>query len=329
MEKNTLTNARTTNNNQVSFHFYNDVLGGLTSTPKTLDAKYFYDATGDRLFQDIMDSREYYLTDSEMEIFSTQTAGLAEVLTADGHNFDLIELGAGDATKSIHLLKYLMKKQAQFTYLPIDISENIIDYLNLMLPVSLPGIRMQALNGDYFDMLKRASVSSNKRKVVLFLGANIGNMSVEKAGQFILELRNHLSPGDLTLIGIDLKKNPKVVLAAYNDAGSITKMFNLNLLSRINRELFANFDINQFDHYPTYDPATGACKSYLISLRDQDIKLGAHKINFKKDEYIHMEISQKYSIEDVEQMAIQSGFRPLQNFTDQKNWFIDAIWQAT
>jgi L-histidine N-alpha-methyltransferase len=329
MNSNTLPNTPTANINPVSCQFHDDVLRGLNSTPKFLEAKYFYDTAGDKLFQDIMECQEYYLTDSEMEIFSTQTVGLAEALKASDDDFDLIELGAGDATKSIHLLKYLMEKQVQFTYLPIDISENIIDYLNLTLPISIPGIRMQALNGDYFDMLRKASVNSSKRKIVLFLGANIGNMSVEKADKFVFELHEQLSPGDFVLIGIDLKKNPKTILAAYNDVGGITKMFNLNLLSRINRELFANFDINEFDHYPVYDPETGSCKSYLISLRDQEIKIGDYRINFKKNECIHMEISQKYSLENVEQLALRSGFRPIQNFTDQKNWFIDAVWQAT
>jgi L-histidine N-alpha-methyltransferase len=132
----------------------------------------------------------------------------------------------------------------------------------------------------------------------------------------------------MVLVGIDLKKNPKTVLAAYNDKEGITKKFNLNLLERINRELNSDFDLSKFDHYPTYDPEIGACKSYLISLEDQQVKIGMQKIHFMKDEYIYMEISQKYTVQQTEQLAFNSGFKPSSNFFDTKKWFIDAVWIA-
>jgi L-histidine N-alpha-methyltransferase len=308
--------------------FYTDVIAGLTSSPKRLNSKYFYDAVGDKLFQDLMNSPEYYPTNCEMEIFTNHTAELAKEITADGDAFDLIELGAGDASKSSHLLSYLIDKKANFTYLPIDISANVISYLNVTLPVTLPGIKITGLQGEYFDMLKRAASISNNRKVVMFLGSNVGNMPVAEAEIFCRELRNNLSPGDMVLVGVDLKKNPKTILAAYNDKGGITKKFNLNLLERINRELQGNFNINQFDHYPTYDPESGACKSYLISLTNQQVKIGEETISFKKDEYIYMEISQKYTVEQINHMAKIAGFNPLNQVFDSKNWFVDAIWLA-
>jgi len=241
--------------------FYKDVVKGLQSTPKRLNSMYFYDANGDKLFQELMACEEYYPTNCELEIFTEQTAGLAEAIMAGGDAFDLIELGAGDAMKSTYLLKHLMEQKADFTYLPIDISDNVITYLNATLPATLPGIKITGLNGEYFDMLKKAASISNRRKVVLFLGSNIGNMPVSDAEEFCKELRKNLSAGDMVLMGIDLKKNPKTVLAAYNDKEGITKRFNLNLLERINRELNADFNLTQFDHYPIYDPETGACKS--------------------------------------------------------------------
>jgi L-histidine N-alpha-methyltransferase len=137
-----------------------------------------------------------------------------------------------------------------------------------------------------------------------------------------------LSSGDMVLIGIDLKKNPKTVLAAYNDKEGITKRFNLNLLERINRELNANFDITKFDHYPVYDPETGACKSYLISLIDQQVRINDEHIHFLKDEYVYMEISQKFTVMQTNQMAENAGFKPLNIFFDSKKWFIDAVWMA-
>ena len=313
-----------------SGQFYYDVVCGLNAQPKYLSSKYFYDAQGDKLFQDLMNCEEYYPTNCELEIFSQQTADVCSAIIGDGDAFDLIELGAGDAMKSTYLLQYLLEQKADFTYLPVDISDNIISYLNITLPVTLPGLQMEGLNGEYFAMLKKAASISNKRKVVMFLGSNIGNMPVDEAQQFCKEIRNHLSPGDMVLIGIDLKKNPKTVLAAYNDKQGITKQFNLNLLTRINRDLSADFDVNQFEHYPTYDPETGSCKSYLISLKDQDIRLndGMETIHFERDEYIYMEISQKFTIAQTDDMAVNAGFKPVHHFLDSKAWFIDAVWVA-
>lgn len=308
--------------------FYEDVMTGLTANPKYLSSKYFYDANGDKLFQDLMNCEEYYPTKCELEIFSEKTGEICKAIIAEGDTFDLIELGAGDATKSTYLLQNLLDEHADFTYLPIDISENVISYLNITLPFTLPDLQITGLNGEYFDMLERAASLSNKRKVVLFLGSNIGNLSIVEAERFCRKLRDHLCAGDMMLIGFDLKKNPKTVLAAYNDKGGITSRFNLNLLERINRELNSGFDLDKFEHYPTYDPETGACKSYLVSIVDQDVKIGDETIHFGKNEPIFMEISQKFTVEQTEQMAVNSGFKPINRFFDDKKWFIDVIWVA-
>lgn len=320
------------NINHTANNFFKDVVAGLTSAPKHLDSKYFYDTRGDELFQDLMNCPEYYPTKCELEIFSHQTQALAKSIMGDKPDaFDLIELGAGDALKSSYLLSYLLKNGVNFTYLPIDISAHAIEVLDTELSKNLPGLKFKGLNGEYFEMLRKAATLSNKRKVVLFLGSNIGNMPVEAAENFCAELRKHLSPGDMVLIGFDLKKNPKVVLDAYNDKGGITKQFNLNLLNRINRELGADFNLSQFDHYPTYDPATGSCKSYLISLADQKVHLPAdhHQyIHFKKDEYIFMEISQKFTVQQTKDIATKTGFNTVNYLFDSKNWFTDAIWSV-
>jgi len=327
----TITNTtRTTHDTkEVNNTFLNDVIFGLTATPKHLDSKYFYDAAGDKLFQDIMNAPEYYPTNCEMEIFSKQTEELAALLSGKNNDeFDLIELGVGDASKSTHLLKHLLKQNIAFNYLPIDISGNIIQYLKATLPVSLPGIKINGLQGDYFDMLKKASSVSNNRKVVLFLGSNIGNMSLEDAEGFCHKLRSHLQPGDMALIGFDLKKNPKTILAAYNDSEGITKNFNLNLLLRINNELGADFNIDTFDHYPTYDPETGACKSYIISLSKQKVTIAGKTITFDQDEYVYTEVSQKFTTAQTSEMALKTGFKTVHNFYDTKKWFLDTIWIA-
>lgn len=309
--------------------FYKDVIAGLKSVPKRLSSKYFYDAKGDKIFQEIMNCEEYYPTRCELEIFSKKTAEICDAIIGKGDAFDLIELGAGDATKSSYLLQYLLDKKVDFTYLPIDISQNVIDYLSTNLPVKLPGLNIKGLNGEYFEMLKQAASLSSRRKVVMFLGSNIGNMQVSEALEFCKTLRSHLSEGDMALIGFDLKKNPKTILAAYNDKEGITRRFNLNLLERINRELHADFHLSKFEHYPTYDPETGACRSFLISLEDQEVTISDKEhIHFAKDEYINMEISQKFTILQTEQIAESAGFRAIDCIFDSKKWFLDAIWVA-
>jgi L-histidine N-alpha-methyltransferase len=312
--------------------FCKDIMEGLSATPKHLHSKYFYDAKGDRLFQDIMNCDEYYPFNCELEIFREKTSELANTIMLPGDAFELIELGAGDCTKSSHLLRHLVEVGANFTYMPIDISANIIDYLNLQLPVTIPGIAINGLNGEYFEMLEKAAEMSANRKVVLFLGSNLGNMPPEEAELFCQELRSHLRPGDLAIIGLDLKKHPATILAAYNDKAGITKEFNLNLLHRINRDLNANFDVSQFEHYPVYDPETGACKSYLISLKDQVVtihtKSTVEAIHFAKDEQIFMEISQKYTVEQAAHLGNQASFETVKQFFDRKSWFVDTVWEA-
>lgn len=308
--------------------FLNDVLNGLMAEKKFLSSKYFYDETGDRIFQQIMEMGEYYLTDAEMEILQHQTDELANVMVSNSGAFDLIELGAGDATKSVHLLKTLLSRQVEFSYLPIDISQHVIEDLEENLPKKLPDLKVQGLNGDYFAMVKKAKSLSGRRKILLFMGANIGNMDVAEAKEFCKALRNELSPEDLLIIGFDLKKNPRQILAAYDDAAGITKSFNLNLLSRINRELDGDFEVDQFDHYASYDPETGACKSYLVSLKDQVVNIGDETISFAANEHIYMEISQKYSLKEINDLAMETGFTPTADFFDHQKYFVDTVWKV-
>lgn len=307
--------------------FKTDVINGLSSTPKYLQSKYFYDAEGDKLFQQIMESPEYYLTNCELEIFSQQTEKLGQSFLEKYKDFDVVELGAGDATKSIHLLKYLAEAGSNFTYYPVDISKNVIHFLETELPEKIPGLKVKGLNGEYFDMIKAVSKLSSKRKLILFLGGNIGNFAPKEAIHFLTALQQNLLPGHLMLIGFDLKKNPKHILAAYNDKAGVTREFNLNLLKRINRELDADFKIDQFDHYPTYNPATGACRSYLISLNDQQVRIGDSTFDFIQYEAVYMELSQKYSISEIDEIAEQTGFKPVKNFFDSRQFFLDAIWE--
>jgi L-histidine Nalpha-methyltransferase len=309
-----------------------EILEGLRAMPKYLPSKYFYDEAGDQIFQEIMGCDEYYPFACELEIFRKRTAEMAAAMMQPGSPFDLIELGAGDCKKSAYLLRHLVRAGAGFSYVPIDISSGIIDYLQTNLPLKIPGLKVRGLNGEYLPMIAEAAKASGRRKVILFLGSNLGNMSPAEARIFCRRLRCHLKPGDLVLVGLDLKKCPDIILAAYNDKAGITKRFNLNLLERINRELNGDFDIGQFRHFPVYDQASGACKSYLVSLTDQIVTLWCNgdqqRIRFVRNEEIFMEISQKYRIDQVDQLAGGAFFRPVQRFCDDRGWFVDALWCA-
>ncbi len=317
----------TTEKNAVD-HFRSDVLNGLQNTPKKLSSKYFYDKIGDHLFQQIMAMPSYYLTRCELDIFKNKTDELIDLLIPGNEPFDLIELGAGDAMKSTYLLDQLIRKGINFTYMPIDISGNILSILHKKLSSQLPELKITCLEGDYFEMLQKAASLSDRRKVILFLGSNIGNMTPEEAEDFCLHLNSNLSAKDRVLVGFDLKKNPHIILEAYNDKEGITASFNLNLLTRINNELGGNFDVKQFQHYQTYDPVTGACRSFLISLISQDVTIDNTTISFEENELIDMEISQKFSPEKIRELGEKSGFTITGEIKDAKKWFVDSIWQV-
>ncbi len=303
-----------------------EVITGLSGTTKSLPSKYLYDEAGDRLFQDIMKMQEYYPTKCELDIFKNRTAELSEMIIQGGQPFDLIELGAGDAMKSSFLLKHLVKEGIEFTYRPIDISGHILHELKDRLGSEIPELKIDPLAGEYFDMLSEATALSRRRKVVLFLGGNIGNMEWHEIERFCMELNRSLSKGDMVLIGFDLRKNPHTILNAYNDKAGITAAFNLNILTRLNRELGADFDLAQFQHYQTYDPVSGACRSYLVSLSEQTVAIGDVIVLFRQNELIDIEVSQKFSHGEIANLADNSNFKLLKNIQDSKSWFVDSAW---
>jgi len=305
--------------------FARHVREGLAASEKFLSSKYFYDQSGDRLFQAIMTSPEYYLTNAELEIFSQQKEAIRDALPHD--IFDLVELGAGDGFKTQVLLEHFVARGTRFEYLPVDISDNALMGLKDKLQHSIPELIVKPVQGDYLDALNRLPSSGHPR-VILFLGSNIGNFPPPRAVQFLRTIRNRMDQHDALLIGFDLKKHPKVILAAYNDAAGHTRSFNLNLLVRINRELGGQFDLDQFEHFPTYDPQTGATKSFLISQVDQQVPIAAigETFSFRAGESIFMEISQKYSPADLDELAAATGFVIKQVFIDSRQYFADQLW---
>jgi dimethylhistidine N-methyltransferase len=310
-------------------NFATDVLKGLSASPKFLSSKYFYDDEGSRLFQEIMKLPEYYLTGAELEIFQTQTKEIFQAFDAVSSPFDLIELGAGDGTKTAVLIDYFLRQKADFTYTPIDISQEALDELNEKFKTEFPQLSMGAKTGDYFRILETLKTESKKRKIILFLGSNIGNFSQSHAEDFFRNLRNVMNENDLLFVGFDLQKDPRVILNAYDDAQGVTAAFNLNLLVRINRELGADFDLNKFSHYAVYRPTECAARSFLISREVQTVYVKAlnASFEFKAWEPIFMEISQKYSPEMIEDLARAGSFRMIENFFDSRNFYVDSLWK--
>ena len=309
--------------------FASDVFEGLSGNPKRLSSKYFYDDEGSRLFQEIMKLPEYYLTRSETEIFSKQTNEIFNAFDATDGEFDLIELGAGDGTKTSLLVDYFLKHGATFRYVPIDISSEALNFLTEKFHSEFPSLDIQTEHGDYFTTLETFKETSDRRKIILFLGSNIGNFSKENANKFFKHLGEVMNPSDRLFIGFDLHKNPKTILNAYDDSQGMTPKFNLNLLKRINRELGADFNIDEFSHYASYHPLERAARSFLISRKKQTVKIKAleKSFEFEKWEPIYMEVSQKYNLDMIESLASDSGFEVVENLFDENRFYTNSLWK--
>lgn len=312
---------------KVNLAFAADVYEGLTADKKFLPSKYLYDERGDAIFQEIMAMEAYYPTRSEYEILDTHKHNMRELFSQGGEEFQLIEFGAGDGTKTKVLLQHFWEMTTNFTYVPIDISGHIIRELTEDLHQALPGLRVQGICDDYFKAFDHLE-NNDVRKVVLFMGANIGNFDPAESVRFLKRIASYLSPGDQLMIGFDLKKDPQRILDAYFDQGGVTRRFKHNLLRRINEELGGNFDIEQFQYFPVYNPMHGSIFSYLVSKKEQEVYIEAigQTIDFDAWEAIYMERSQKYSEKNIIRLAHQTGFRVLHNFFDAACLFVDSLW---
>jgi len=309
--------------------FLQDTLKGLTSNPKYLSSKYFYDERGSKIFQDIMRMPEYYLTDCELEIFKTQQQKILNDFTNGPEGFDVLELGAGDGMKTKVLLKHFVNKKVRFTYSPVDISSTVINKLIKDLQKEIPDLHVEGLKGDYFKMISSFRDKISKRKIILFLGSNIGNFSLEDSLDFLIKLRKSMNKNDLLFIGFDLKKEDSLILDAYNDASGHTAAFNLNLLYRINTELDSNFDLDNFYHEEVYNAESGKAESFLISKVDQKVTVKKMEkiFFFAKGEKIFTEMSQKFDVSMIEELAEKSGFKIVRNYFDKRQYFMNSLWR--
>lgn len=309
--------------------FARDVRHGLSCHRKALPSRYFYDEIGSRLFQRITRLDEYYLYRAEKEILETYAAEMTERWHT--RPFRLIELGAGDGEKTSILLRHLLAAGLQFDYTPIDICQDVLADLtrSLRKHAAPHDLRVHGIVAEYFEALSMLN-GHHGHTMVLFLGSNVGNFRPDESRRFLRRVRRMLVPGDRLLIGFDLKKDPAVLLRAYDDSEGVTRDFNFNLLERINRELGGEFDRERFRHYGTYNVALGRMESWLVSLADQRVMVRGlgRSFKFARGEGIHVECSYKYTVEQIECMARANGFEARRNFFDRRGWFVDSLWEA-
>lgn len=309
--------------------FATDTLEGLTAVPKYLSSKYFYDKRGSKIFQDIMHMPEYYLTDCELEIFKTQKQDILNDFAGEKIKFELVELGAGDGLKTKILLSHFLNCKADFKYTPVDISGEAVKNLVADLNYEIPGLQVNGRIGDYFELIRDFNVNGQAKRIILFLGSNIGNFNEQKSLDFLNRLRMVLNPQDQIFIGFDLKKDPEVILRAYNDPHGYTASFNLNLLRRINDELNGNFELLKFKHHEVYDPQNGTARSFLVSREKQSVFIGTlnKTIHFEKWETVFTEMSQKYDLQMINLLAEKSGFEVVRNYFDKRLYFVNSLWK--
>ena len=306
------------------------VAEGLARNPKTLSSMYFYDDAGSRLFQQIMALPEYYPTRAEFAIFREHGAAIGAALGGTaGEPFTLVELGAGDGAKTKLLLRELLEASSDFTYAPVDISAGAMSGLVATLAGELPALRVVPVVESYANALDQLDIQPG-RKAVLFLGSNIGNFGPAERLDFLRQLAAPLREDDRLLIGFDLRKDPRRIRAAYDDAQGITAAFNLNLLTRLNRELGADFDLARWQHFTDYEPLTGAVRSFLVSTEAQTIHFDALELTvpFAAWEVIHTENSYKFTRPQIEALAAEVGLRVVDFFTDGAGDFADVVLAA-
>ncbi|MFN7086233.1 MAG: L-histidine N(alpha)-methyltransferase [Burkholderiales bacterium] len=296
--------------------FLAEVLSGLSKPQKALNPKYFYDARGCELFEAICSLPEYYPTRTEVAMMQAHAREMARLL---GPECLLIEYGSGTSRKTHVLIEEL----DPVVYVPIDIAGAQLRAAAARLAAVFPRLKIVAVCGDYSKTLELPVPDGvrARRRVIYFPGSTIGNFTVAEAGEFLRSARLLVGAAGAMLVGVDLKKDPALLHAAYNDAHGVTAEFNLNLLARINRELGADFDLSAFRHCAFYNAAAGRIEMHLTSLRAQRVTVGGRGFDFRPGETIHTENSYKYSVEEFQRLARTAGFEPAACWTDSRQWF--------
>lgn len=291
------------------------VLEGLSGPRKSLPCRFFYDATGSALFEEITRQAEYYPTKVEIAILH---ANAKQMLDGDGDGTVLVEFGSGSSVKTEILLEELPELHA---YAPIDISQSALVEARARLAERFSGLNIRPLEADFSYPINLPADLAARPKLGFFPGSTIGNFRPAEATQLLAAMRRTLSPHGRLIIGVDLKKDVRRLVEAYDDANGVTAKFNLNLLVRINRELAGTFDLRSFQHAAVYDPFEGRVEMHLVSTLDQDVWVSGRKFHFHAAETIHTESAYKYTIEEFHRVAQGAGWIPQRVWTDDQGLF--------
>ena len=318
--------------------FARDVFAGLTSAPKKLLPRYFYDDLGSRLFEAICFLPEYYVTRAENEIISARVNEIInEIGVPDRSPVRLVELGSGSADKTRPVIEALLQRGAELNYLPIDISPSSLERSSKELLLAYPRLRITAYAADYSSALSAlrnedaSALQGDIRTVVLFFGSSIGNLDPVESRALFGGVRRVLRSGDVFLLGADLKKSTDILIPAYDDALGVTAAFNLNLLVRINRELDGSFDLGKFEHRAIYNEEHGRMEMHLFSREAQTVSVRklSLEVNFERGESIHTENSYKFDLAALSELASETGFHLKKTWLDANQRFSLNLFTAT
>jgi dimethylhistidine N-methyltransferase len=307
-----------------------EVQRGLTAQPKSLSPWLFYDQRGSQLFDQITQLPEYYLTRTERELFAAHAPAILAAAGQDA-TLTLIELGAGSASKTGILLRAALHQQPQLTYRAIDVSESALKAARQSLSREFPTLTIETRVRDYTHGIGHlpSLQQPNSRRLVLYIGSSIGNFDPADARELLRDIRRQLAPGDCILLGVDHIKPLAPLLAAYNDAAGVTAAFNRNVLTRINRELGANFRLERFQHQASFNAAQSRIEMHLASTCAQSVCIPALELEltFHKGETIHTENSYKFTPQSAAELLASGGFQVTHKWTDPQQWF--GVYLAT
>jgi dimethylhistidine N-methyltransferase len=307
---------------------------GLESRPRRLPPWLFYDEAGSRLFEQITELPEYYLTRTERGILAAN-AGEMIALAAKPHGEEpvrlrIAELGAGSADKTRLLLAAAVERQGTVLYEPVDVSASALDVARERIEAEIPGVTVAPRIEDYTHGLELQPAGPNERRLVLYIGSSVGNFEPHEAKHLLERVRAGLNPGDGLLLGVDLVKDERILLAAYDDAAGVTAAFNTNLLARLGRELEGDFDLKAFAHRAVWNGAESRIEMHLESRKSQRVRLAALdlEIDFAPGERVHTENSYKYRAGQAESLLAEAGFAPVTSWTDARGWFAVCLGRA-
>jgi L-histidine Nalpha-methyltransferase len=317
--------------NSADHEFAQTVFEGLSKERKRLPSWLIFDDRGSEIFQEIVELENYHPAVCEFEILNAHKQTIAGIISDE--DLQIIDLGSGDARKSKILLEYLVKRDLQIHYIPIDISAGAVKNLVASLESEFGSASFLAVTGiaaEYFEGLGAVPREQFKRNFVFFLGSTIGNQDYPAAGKFLRQLWGSLNEGDYVMIGFDLMKNPKLLYRAYNDPGGIFQKFNLHLLDCINQKLGADFVKKNFVQEGHYNEQSRAVESHVYSTREQTVRIPAldKEFHFKVWEGMQTEHSYKYTVPEIEALAENNGFEIVEHLFDSKQFFVDSIWKV-